>query len=302
MPQEDSDLRKQSSEHSDSRGPSRRQEWFFRSRTNGDTKAAGRNLLARASGQLRKLQKEQRLSALAHGKPLPQAPPGPPAPAPVHPVPLLGSVNWTPIGPSVMANGDVPGTPGVSGRFTSSAVGPGGSRVYAGSANGGVWFSGDSGATWAPLDDFSSSPDFTSGLEADSLSVGAMAVRFGATAATDTVFVGTGAPYDSAYFGVGIKFSASGGAPGTWTLEAATPLAGAFIYRIAIDPDNPSLVFAATSLGLYQRPTVGPSFTTWTNIVLPGPNQLNSDFIIAGSGVGKRYYAAFAAFGSAGVF
>jgi len=35
----------------------------------------------------------------------------------------------------------------VSGRVTGLAVGPDGLRVYAGAANGGVWFSHDGGET-----------------------------------------------------------------------------------------------------------------------------------------------------------
>ena len=109
----------------------------------------------------------------------------------------------------------------MSGRVTTLAVGPGGARVYAGAANGGVWFSPDGGASWSPLADYAVSPSLFGGsTEADSLSVGALGVRFGASAATDEVYVGTGEPtgnYD-AYLGVGIRHSTSGGAParGRW--------------------------------------------------------------------------------------
>src|SRR5262249_39760807 len=104
-----------------------------------------------------------------------------------------GSVNWTPLGPSALATGTGQDA-AVSGRVNGIAAGPSGSRVYAGAANGGIWFSPDGGASWAPLDDYSASPSFVGSVEADSLSVGAVAVRFGASAATDDVYVGTGEP------------------------------------------------------------------------------------------------------------
>jgi hypothetical protein len=184
----------------------------------------------------------------------------------------------------------------MSGRISAIAVGPNGSRVYAGAANGGVWFSSDGGANWNPLDDYSTSPTFVSLLEADSLAVGALAVRFGATATNDTIFVGTGEPgsFPNAYFGIGILSSPNGGAPGTWSLEG-TNLAGRAIYRVVIDPDDPTRVYAATSNGLYQRPTSG-SVANWTQISSSSFTKVDgiaSDLIVAGSGASKRYYAAF---------
>ncbi|MGD3109365.1 hypothetical protein [Streptomyces sp. YGL11-2] len=208
----------------------------------------------------------------------------------------MGSVNWTPIGPSVIAFGQATDNPPVAGRITGIAAGPNSSRVYIGGANGGVWFSSDAGATWAPLDDYATSPMPSSGAEADSLSVGAMAVRFGVSAATDEVYVGTGeggGAFD-AYFGIGIRHSTAGGAPGTWTLEAAN-LAGMAIYAITVDPDDPALVLAATGAGIYRRPASG-STTSWTQVTAPAFSNAAgpvSSLIVAGTGASKTYYAAF---------
>jgi hypothetical protein len=254
-----------------------RERWFFASRADADGKVP-LGLLGKASPQRRRVEWKR--------KGEPPTPPGGPA-----------SVNWTPIGPSVVAHGQASGHPAVSGRINAIAVGPGGSRVYIGAANGGVWFSSNGGANWNPLDDYSTDPSFVSGLEEDSLSVGALAVRFGATAANDTIFVGTGEPGaggSDAYFGIGILYSPVGGAPGTWSLEG-TNLAGLAIYRIVIDPDVPTQVYAATSRGLYRRPTSG-SFTNWTHISSPPFTNVNgsaTDLIVVGSGASKHYYAAF---------
>lgn len=259
---------------------SERARWFYSSRI-GPQRSLFRGLIARASAQRHRIAREQGLRAAT-------APGGP------------GSVNWTPLGPSVVAHGQAPGHPTVSGRITALAVGPGASRVYAGAANGGVWFSGDGGASWAPLDDYSTSPGFVSHLEADSLSVGAIAVTFGASTQSDVIFVGTGEsqtgydiPLGDGYFGIGIRSSASGGEPGSWALEAIN-LAGHGCFRIVIDPDDPTLVFAATSHGLYRRP-VGGTYTNWNQVNGPFAQASGaaSDMIIAGAGSDKRYYAAF---------
>jgi hypothetical protein len=218
---------------------------------------------------------------------------GPPPPAPPG---GATSVNWTPIGPSVVAHGQATNNPPVSGRMTSITVGPSGTRAYAGAANGGCWFTADGGTTWVPLDDFIVSGATTAGgTEADSLATGAVAVRFGAAAATDLVYVGTGEPNGSAdcYFGIGIRRSAAGGTPGTWTLEA-TNLAGRGIYKIVIDPDSTATVLAATTAGLFRRPAAAP-FATWTQVTstFVAPNNFCTDLVVAGTGATKIYYCVF---------
>lgn len=202
-----------------------------------------------------------------------------------------GSLNWTPIGPSVVAAGSP-----VSGRITAIVAGPGGNRAYVGTANGGVWATTDGGATWAPLDDYIVSPGGASLVEADALSVGALAARFGVTPATDELYVGTGEANQNfdAYFGIGVRHSTGGGAPGTWTLEA-TNLAGIAISDLTIDPDDPTLVLVATGRGIYRRPTSG-SMATWAQVTSPAFANANgavSELIVTGSGASKRYYTAF---------
>ena len=271
-----------------------RQQWFFSTRIKDSGIEEPSKLFLKASSQRHKIENELMKKNVKNNESENEnneseneipAPPGP-----------SGSVNWTPIGPSVVFNGQASGNPPVSGRITALVVGPGGSRVYAGSANGGIWFSDDAGLRWRPLDDYSVSPSFISSLEADSLSIGAIAVRFGVMSSTDEVYVGTGEANGNfdAYFGIGIKHSASGGAPGSWRLEA-TNLAGQSISRIVIDRDNPSTVLAATSNGLYRRPTSSP-FTTWqriNSVSFTNSGGMASDVVIAGSGSGKRTYVAF---------
>lgn len=234
-----------------------------------------------ASGSAAKRAQERRVVQARAELEMP-APPGGP-----------GSVNWVNMGPQGVRRGmGGAASPVVSGRVTSVAVGPGGQRAYVGAANGGVWVTENGGNSWSPLDEFAMTPAGSGGgisstLEADSLAVGAVAVKFGPARSSDVLFVGTGEPGGDGYFGVGIKVSTDGGA--TFRLEA-TNLASMAFYRIAIDPDDPTLVFAATSGGLYQRPRTAP-FTQWVNLWAPLAGMA-TDVVVAGKGAQKTYFAA----------
>jgi len=249
--------------------PADRADWFYRTRTDQSGKLL-KGLWARAAQQRRRLEAESKGEVAGQ--------PGP-----------MGSVNWTPLGPSVILAGMQD-----SGRITSIVVGPAGNRVYAGAANGGVWLSTNGGSDWAPLDDYTTSPSVFGGSgEADSLAIGAIAVRFGGPGG-DGVFVGTGEfnPAYDAYFGIGIRHLVSG----TWALEA-TNLAEHSISAIVIDPDDavPTHVFAATNAGIFRRPTTGP-VSNWiqvTSAAFTNSNSSVSDLIVVGTGASKKFYAAF---------
>jgi len=210
--------------------------------------------------------------------------------------PLSSKNNWAPLGPSAIDNGQGSSSINlrVSGRITSIAAGPSGTRIYIGSANGGVWSSVDGGKNWSPLDDFADSPSYKTTLttaERDALSVGAIAVRFGSKKDEDEIYVGTGEPVGGYHtvFGVGIKHSIKGGTKGTWKLEAKN-LSGRGIYKIVIDPIDSKIVYAATTDGLYQRPSSG--FETWKKISVGTSTGAITDFLITVSGTTRTYYAA----------
>jgi hypothetical protein len=310
--------------------PSGRRHWFRRSRALRDgTLPAG--LIGRESIKKHKLERELRRqrrmqmeAAQAARAPSPAAAQTPPTAAPAEmfaPAPPggPGTTNWSLLGPDQVGGGAGGAqTVVVSGRITCLAVGPGGSRVYAGAANGGVWYSGDGGATWTPLDQYATmSQTETTPVEADSLAIGAIAVLFGTTASSsssdssssssdsssasaggvgafaDTIYVGTGEPNGNldAYYGIGIKHSTDGGV--TFSIEG-TNLATSEVYRIVIDPIDPTIVFAATTSGIYRRPA-GPDFSSWTKVADPDTNIPGSpivDLVVAGSGDTRIYYAA----------
>lgn len=183
---------------------------------------------------------------------------------------------WMPLGPSIMINGQATRNPVVAGRARAVRVSPNGQRAYVASANGGVWYSSDAGASWRPVGAWGlSAATERSGLW---LTLGALLVRFGETGgaddpAKDTVYVGTGEARPalgqtpgSNLGGIGV-LRLHGGivnalAPGTnpWRREARN-LAGAGIFRLAHDPaaapsSNPAgatTIVAATSNGLWAR-------------------------------------------------
>ena len=69
-------------------------------------------------------------------------------------------------------------------------------RIYAASANGGVWFSANGGDSWNPLGGVSTAQKLNAGARSiNSLAVGCLHVVFGNTQDDDIVFVGTGEPY-----------------------------------------------------------------------------------------------------------
>jgi hypothetical protein len=215
---------------------------------------------------------------------------------PPQPPGAAGAVNWTPVGPSVVTFGQATGNPPVSGRITSLAVGPSGIRAYAGAANGGVWVTEDGGATWEPLDDYFTAMNVPANVQADSLAIGALAVVFGAARADDVVYAGTGESNQGAdsYMGVGIRRFGppAGGGAAAWTLEA-TNLAGTWVSRLVVDPDDPTIVYAATGSGLFRRPTAG--FATWTALTptpAPGDSRV-TDLAVASTGTDRRIYAAY---------
>jgi photosystem II stability/assembly factor-like uncharacterized protein len=183
-----------------------------------------------------------------------------------------GATNWSPLGPSVVMNGQAKGEPPIAGRISGVAVAPGGLIVYAASANGGVFRSDDGGVSWnALMDGFDLAPtEFAS----TSLACGAIAID---ERDPNRVYVGTGEgdTYSMfklrlvnalpAYRGVGPIRSDDGGT--TWisevTATGSPDLAGQSFFALAVDPSNRENVIGATSEGLYQRVVGAAGTAQW---------------------------------------
>ena len=202
---------------------------------------------------------------------------------------------WQPLGPHTLLGGEPLGATRVTGRISMLAVHEDGERVYAASANGGVWYSGDAGANWRSLDGLADTPGAAAiDRPAHRLACGAIAVRFGSGGAPDTVIVGTGEPWHAEgvpadqrthaqpgqpFGGVGILIGThQPGPPGpgsvTWVREAAN-LVGHGVYRIALQPGGTRIV-AATTAGLFEQPALDAG-TAWKPLVGAPFDELDAD-------------------------
>ena len=180
------------------------------------------------------------------------APPAPPTPA-----------AWTELGPLHIPNGQTYGSARVDviGRVSSLAVDPSNPKhLLCGSANGGIWESKDTGATWMPTTD-----------QMPTLAIGA--VTFDPHDAT-RAYAGTGEGNFYANLGIGVYRSTDGGS--TWTSLATAPFVGVGFYDLVVDPADPKVLYAATSNGFYVSSNSGASWTRkrpakcWDITVHPG--------------------------------
>ncbi|MET0541046.1 MAG: M12 family metallopeptidase [Variovorax sp.] len=188
--------------------------------------------------------------------------------------PASGLANlWQPLGPAAMLGGHATGKPRVTGRINALCVHPDGDRIYAASANGGVWYSANGGAAWESLGGTDATPIAGINGAVTRNACSAIAVAFGSGADPDVVYVGTGEvthPYGvqardwmsgqtgRPFGGIGIlrgTHAAAAGSPVTWTREAGN-LVGNGVYRIALEPGGTGAI-AATLTGLWQRPAAG---------------------------------------------
>ena len=142
----------------------------------------------------------------------------------------------------------------LSGRIQGLTFDPANpSRWMAGSTNGGVWESTDAGASWRSIGD---------GLPTQVVG----AIAFLPTGGNKgTIIAATGDPAfgASSSSGLGVYRSTDDGA--SWQKAAGGP-DSALSFRVAVDPDNPSTVYVATSRGLFRSTDAGASYV---NVNLP---------------------------------
>ncbi len=164
---------------------------------------------------------------------------------------LFAGLEWRLLGPFRGGRSDaVSGVPGRPNEF------------YFGSVNGGVWKSVNAGRVWEPVFD---------GMPV--ASIGAIAV---APSAPDVVYVGTGESTlrDSTGFGNGVYKSTDGGK--SWTHLGLDQTQ--HIFKIAVDPKNPDIVFVAAIGHLYAaNPDRGvfrsrDGGKTWQKVLGPNDN------------------------------
>lgn len=135
-----------------------------------------------------------------------------------------------------------------SGRIKCLALDPeDDQRLYAGSANGGVWRTADGGATWEP----------TMEREA-SLAIGALGI---APHAPKVLYAATGegvSCFRAAFAGAGVYKTTDGG--DHWVLTA--PVASRRCTRVMVNPSCSEVVYVAGDAGLHQSKDGGRSWIT----------------------------------------
>lgn len=164
----------------------------------------------------------------------------------------MQSTTWTYVGPDV-----VPAMGGGAGRVNVLRFDPVDNNIlYLGSASGGLWKSTDGGATWTALDDF---------LTALSVADIAINPRY-----PDSIYVATGDGYGyevsgdfwGGTYSAGILVSPDGG--NTWnpTGITFTQDQNNIVQRLTINPQDPSIMLAATRYGLYRSTNGGVNWSS----------------------------------------
>lgn len=172
---------------------------------------------------------------------------------------IVGTV-WTSRGPSPISTGSRED----NGMVTAIAVHPGDSRiVYIGTAGGGIWKTGDGGVTWRPLFD-----------REVSLGIGAPAGLALDPSDPDIIYAGTsGRRQVARQAQAGLFKSFDGGA--SWVLlgsgfpadnvGSATTFADEAINAIVVDPADSTVVYLASSTGVWRSVDAGLNWTRGTS-------------------------------------
>jgi hypothetical protein len=175
--------------------------------------------------------------------------------------PVRGGANrWEPVGKTPLLTTDpsyetyAQGQPKAAGRISDFAIDERRGRILAAIASGGVYATSDFGGSWVSLGD--GLPTQQVGSVAHTPAAGGRIIAL----TGDNAFGGY------TYAGVGAYWTKNDGR--TWVKSKGIPN-GAMGFRLEVDPTNPSVVYAATGLGLYRSTNAGTSFT---NVRLPtGP-------------------------------
>lgn len=196
--------------------------------------------------------------------------------------PTVTPGRFLPIGPAPMLNGLAQGGPPVAGRTPGVAVSRHGDVVYIGTANGGVWRSGDAGESWRSCMEALDLDPAT--LHSTTLACPAVAIH---PDHPERVFVGTGEPFGGidAYFGVGMLVSLDSGRnwlredtvstgpavapaviPPAAALQTGALLQGAGCYGMVVDPDAPERALVATTAGAFLREADGEGGFRWRRL------------------------------------
>ena len=208
---------------------------------------------------------------------------------------------WTALGPAPIPNGQVIGALPVSGRVTSFVIDPNNpSKLYLGSAQGGVYRSLDGGATWTQIFD-----------SATTSAIGALAL---APSDSTKLFVGTGEANGSGDSYAGIGMYRIDNCDSTATLvgpinpvrnyndgsnnPVSNPVFnGRSISSIVVNPTDPSIVFVGVAGGVIGIGGDAPLGGTIPPLGMRGLYRLTNATSAPGSVVAQKLAVTTAASG-----
>lgn len=153
---------------------------------------------------------------------------------------------WNSMGPITSANVTGHWNPGI-GRINVIAREPGNPQtIYIGSPSGGLWKTTDEGASWTTLTD-------------NQPVLGVSAIVIDPTN-TNIVYIGTGDKDASDNYSVGVLKSTDGGT--TWNTTGLdwTINQNRTIAKLIMKPNDPSILFAATTNGLFKTTDAGDNW------------------------------------------
>ncbi len=166
--------------------------------------------------------------------------------------PLLNqsrSSTWSLVGPTTQ----VP-TDGGAGRINFIRFMPGNiNTIFAGAPAGGLWKSTDGGTTW------STNTDDLAVIGCSDLAINPIN--------TNIMYLATGDVDAGDTYSVGVLKSIDGGA--TWNTTGLSFLVSSYatVNRILINPNDPTILIATTSSGIYRTTNSG---SNWTHVVSTG--------------------------------
>lgn len=153
---------------------------------------------------------------------------------------------WVPMGPSTSANVTGHWNPGL-GRINVIALDPNDHNIiYIGAPSGGLWKTIDEGANWTPLTD-----------NQPVLGVSAIAID---PTNTDIIYIGTGDKDANDNYSIGVLKSTDAGL--TWNTTGLdwTINQNRTIAKLLINPNDPDILFAGTTDGVYKTTDGGDNW------------------------------------------
>lgn len=165
---------------------------------------------------------------------------------------LLPNFNWVTLGPT-----------NIGGRTRAILIDnndPTHQTIFAGGVSGGIWKSTNGGSTWGNTFNTLS---FSQNDNMENLNIACITQD-----ANGVIYVGTGESFPGSQTQLGDGIFTSNDDGTTWTQMPSTKpasvnnasIAWSYVNRIAIQPNNPSIIYAATNLGVYISHNGG---TTW---------------------------------------